>query len=128
MISIGLLVVGGAPVDGRYYDGSTPLMMAAEKGHAEVVQRLLAAGADPNAVDVYGRTPLLRASAAPATGRGRQLVLRNLLAAGAEVGPLTAMTNKRARAAADQIEAAVQAAARVVRRAERTCAPPAAAE
>ena len=39
---------------------STPLHLAAEQGHREVVGLLLEGGADPNKADKDGRTPLLR--------------------------------------------------------------------
>ena len=57
----------------------TPLMFAAEAGHAEVVTRLLAAGADPNARDADGHTPLIYAA-----GEGQLSVTRELLEAGAD--------------------------------------------
>jgi len=43
--------------------GHTPLHCAASYGRAEVVAALLAAGADVNAVDRHGRTPLRYAQA-----------------------------------------------------------------
>jgi uncharacterized protein len=42
--------------------GSKPLHMAAENGHAAVVDLLLARGADPNAADRLGTTPLMLAT------------------------------------------------------------------
>ena len=41
--------------------GVTPLIAAARAGHADVVDVLLAAGADVNAADARGRTPLIAA-------------------------------------------------------------------
>jgi len=45
-------------VDGEY-ERSTPLHQAAYQNHMEVVQMLIAAGAEPNAQDSYGYTPLI---------------------------------------------------------------------
>src|SRR5207237_1017898 len=42
--------------------GYTPLMHAAVEGHAEIVRRLLAAGADPEAKDALGQTALRKAT------------------------------------------------------------------
>ncbi|EGB02046.1 hypothetical protein AURANDRAFT_9877, partial [Aureococcus anophagefferens] len=55
------LIAAGEPVnqpDPRV-SGWTALSYAANWGHGEIVRILLAAGANPNQRDVYGRTPLL---------------------------------------------------------------------
>ena len=45
-------------VNGKGYDGDTPLMKAAREGHAEVVKKLLLAGANPAMYSNYGYTAL----------------------------------------------------------------------
>eukprot|EP01063_Lacrimia_lanifica_P004679 TRINITY_DN1266_c0_g2_i1.p1 TRINITY_DN1266_c0_g2~~TRINITY_DN1266_c0_g2_i1.p1 ORF type:complete len:1134 (+),score=375.96 TRINITY_DN1266_c0_g2_i1:392-3403(+) len=46
----------GVPVNGRYADNWTPLLYAAGGGHAQVVEYLLAAGADPSVAAADGTT------------------------------------------------------------------------
>ena len=58
----------------------TPLHEAAQAGDVSAIGRLLDAGADPNARDENGNTPLKYASAEPHPG-----AMRMLLAGGAEV-------------------------------------------
>ena len=43
----------------RDQDGRTPVYVAARNDHPQVVEMLLAAGADVNAADNYGATPIL---------------------------------------------------------------------
>ena len=50
-------------VDGRDGNGRTALMLATLQGRAQVVDMLLSAGADPNAADSQGMTPLHAAMA-----------------------------------------------------------------
>jgi len=54
---------GRIDVDARDSEGRTALFLAALQGHDEAVASLLAAGADPNAADVLGLTPLQAATA-----------------------------------------------------------------
>jgi len=61
--------------------GMTPLIAAATAGHADVVDVLLAAGADVNAADARGRTPLI-----VAVGAGDRVSAGLILARGAHVG------------------------------------------
>jgi ankyrin repeat protein len=54
-----LLKKGAASLNEGNFRGQTPLLYACEKGHADVVARLLDAGADIEARDALGRTPLM---------------------------------------------------------------------
>jgi ankyrin repeat protein len=79
------LIVAGADVNKAGVDGSTPLHLAAEAGHADVVAVLIdAAGVDLNAAvtggDFAGLTPLFLAAQ-----ENRLDVLKLLVAAGADV-------------------------------------------
>lgn len=63
--------------------GYTPLHIAAYSRHAGVVQMLLEAGADPNAVDKHGNGPLWTAVM---QARGDNNIVELLLGAGADAG------------------------------------------
>ncbi|MDH5264057.1 MAG: ankyrin repeat domain-containing protein [Betaproteobacteria bacterium] len=65
-------------------EGRTALMVAAGLGNAPMVAALLAAGADANAVDARGFTPLYHACYNPDEDRGYPDVVEALLAAGAD--------------------------------------------
>ena len=60
---VDLLLSGGAAADGHLADCVTPLMWAAYRNRAGCVVSLLRAGADVNAVDSYGRSPVFLAAA-----------------------------------------------------------------
>jgi hypothetical protein len=49
---------GKANLDAKDRDGLTPLIMATTRGQKEIVEALVAKGADLNGKDGYGRTPL----------------------------------------------------------------------
>ncbi len=71
----------GVSANGREaLNGHGPLHQAARANSLEVVDLLLAAGADPSAPDGQGVTPLMRAADSVALDAGRRL-----LAAGAEI-------------------------------------------
>jgi ankyrin repeat protein len=52
-----------ASIDTRDASGRTALMLAVLHGHGDAVDALLARGADPNAADAQGNTPLQTAEA-----------------------------------------------------------------
>ena len=60
--------------------GYTPLLVAAKLGHAQVIETLLASGADPNAPTMNGTTPLMFAAQA-----GNAPAVKTLLDKGADV-------------------------------------------
>jgi ankyrin repeat protein len=67
--------LGGADVNQATQDGTTPLFMAAQKGHLEVVRALVTElGADVNQATQDGATPLLIAA-----GKGHLKVVRALV-------------------------------------------------
>lgn len=68
----------GADVNCKSRDGWMPLLIAS-KDYTEIVELLLANGADPNVASDRGYTPLMRAA-----GNGNERVVRLLLAAGAD--------------------------------------------
>lgn len=71
-------------VNQRGEDGVTPLMLAARRGRRDVVEALIAAGADVNAADDLGLTPLFHACHDPDEDRGHPQVVESLIAAGAD--------------------------------------------
>ena len=73
-----MLLGKGARVDATRRDGETPLYVASESGHADVVQLLLGNGARVDAAMENGATPLFTASE-----NGHEDVVRLLLDAGA---------------------------------------------
>jgi|GEM_PF-751378 hypothetical protein len=86
---IAILVRAGADLEARLngkndsqsHRDLTPLMLAAAEGSASAVRALLAAGADVNASDLLGMTPLMLA--ASQTSQTEELV-RALIAAGGD--------------------------------------------
>ena len=79
--TVALLLEKGADPDIGNRNKFTPLMVAADAGHAAVVDHLLAAGADVNLASVpAGRTALTIAA-----WQGHADIVRKLLAAGANI-------------------------------------------
>lgn len=89
---LALLLDAGADIDEETREGVTPLMLASHWGHADNVKALLARGADAEASDMTGNTPLLRA-VDPKQQLSRNfnrtsdtaIIVRALAAAGADV-------------------------------------------
>ena len=54
--TVKLLLARGASLEARDDRGRTALMIAAQRGHAQIVTTLLAVGADPKARDREGQT------------------------------------------------------------------------
>ena len=64
-----------------FQDGTTPLHLAAFKGHPAMLSLLLANGADANSENCDGQTPLFEAAAA-----GHADAIRVLLDANVDIG------------------------------------------
>lgn len=94
------------PVDAPDEQGRSALMHACRSGRADVVELLLAAGAQVNAVNQQGTTPLMYAKTA-AMGSGNLAILKLLLANGADI-------NARDRAGRTTLDYAVTNAAAVI--------------
>jgi ankyrin repeat protein len=85
------LIAGGADVNELESNGDAPLVMAAYLGHADIVARLLAAGADVTAVDPSMRATALHAAAYA----GRTDAARLLIEGGVDIdrqGPVNGYT------------------------------------
>ena len=113
--AVKLFLAAGMPATTGEPGGSV-LESAVERGHAEVVRALLAAGADPNGVGYAGR-PLLIAAA---EGQGADVV-RALLAGGADAtrkgaGNATALHAAAEVGKLDVVEALLAAGAKVTAR------------
>src|SRR5215471_1221461 len=76
-----MLLDHGANMEAADAKGRTALLLAAEKGHNEIIQILLGANANIEAIDKDGRTPLMLAM-----WHRKELVVGTLLAYKAEIG------------------------------------------
>jgi uncharacterized protein len=85
-------VRGGYPVDHPDAAGNTPLMLAAYHGHPATVRALLDLGADPDALNDRGQSPL-----AGALFKGEDEVVALLCAAGADLDRGTPSAREAAR-------------------------------
>ena len=74
-----LLIEHGADSDHAYNNGLTPLHLASQEGHDQIVRFLLDRGADTNSPNSDGWTPLYLASQ-----RGHDNIVRLLLEHGAD--------------------------------------------
>jgi ankyrin repeat protein len=83
-VNTGIMAISDT-IHAEWYEAplKTPLFAAAAKGHADVIQVLLAHGADIHARDDWGGTPLHRAA-----GEGQTRSAEVLLEAGADVNAL----------------------------------------
>ncbi len=82
--AVATLCSGGADADADAASGMRPLIAAAIAGRLEVVQALLAAGADPEAATELGQVALHGAVLAPGDAQA-QAIVAALLGAGAQV-------------------------------------------
>ncbi|MGE3804044.1 MAG: ankyrin repeat domain-containing protein [Gemmataceae bacterium] len=73
----------GAPLEWRNRDDYTPLMVATENGHSEIVRALLAAGADPHGAATNTGADALYIACA----QGHLDIVEELLQRGADVNP-----------------------------------------
>ena len=74
-----LLIAAGADKDKADKNGTTPLFLAAQNGHLNVVQSLIEAGVDVNQANKNGATPLYMAAQ-----EGHTAVVGLLIEAGAD--------------------------------------------
>ncbi|HJZ12402.1 MAG TPA: ankyrin repeat domain-containing protein, partial [Acidobacteriota bacterium] len=77
---VDILLKAGADINARDDDGYTALMLAAQFGHTETLQRLLTARADIEARDKNGETALMKAAS-----HSRLLAVKALIASRARV-------------------------------------------
>ncbi len=106
---------GGADANTRAADGTTALHWAAHHDNVELVAGLIAAGADPNAVNDYGATPLSEAAVVGNPAVDRATARRGRRRQRARQGWANATDGPRAR----QQRRSGAAAARAWRRRER---------
>lgn len=86
--SVQRLIRRGVSLEHQNHNGSNALMLAAARGHVEVVDCLLMAGAEPNTHDLDGNTPLHHVIRKKSTGAQeteiRERIVELLLRAGSD--------------------------------------------
>ncbi len=86
---IGALLAGGAMPDLANPEGETPLMVVARTGNVEAATLLLDAGADVNAIELWGRQSALMWAAA----QQQPAMIKLLISRGADVNARSAVRN-----------------------------------
>lgn len=84
LLAVNALLQGGADCDIRNGDEMTPLMVAAGLGHHDIVETLIAHGANVNAKNPLGWTALMKAIYNYELDRGFPEIVSTLITAGAE--------------------------------------------
>ncbi|KAI0150036.1 ankyrin repeat-containing domain protein [Hypoxylon sp. NC0597] len=79
---IEVLLNHGADLDCRDVNGTTPLMIASQQGHLDLVKTPLDAGADPNALDYFSNNTLILSEEARPLIPGHKAVFAYFLAPG----------------------------------------------
>ena len=79
------LAAGASPDWADTESGETPLMAACKRGHLDAVRALIGAGANVNATDANGWTPVFKAAYNPELDCGFAPVVQALVDAGADV-------------------------------------------
>lgn len=83
LVGVARSIADGEDVQNTDTKGFSVLHVACEYGHREVAQALIAAGADANAVDRHGNSPLWAATRNASQGLYEPGIVADLLAAGA---------------------------------------------
>lgn len=79
------MLQGGADINSRNDEGATALMLAAGAGHYDMVEMLIAAGAEVDATDLRGWTALMKALFNYEQNKGFPDIVSSLIDAGADI-------------------------------------------